>query len=495
MASFVCLAGAAARALLTGILAASAASFYSAQARAQDAVPPRGGGNAEVRRVLVVPINLPGRTPVAVDRSQIVQALYGAEDSVASRYRALSYGQLEFAGFASDVADPLPLPEPADFCHSGLKRLAVDAEDALRRRGARLGDYRHFVFVVPKDVPCWWVGLGDIGGNRVWAKATTTKALQHELGHNLGMDHAVHWRSSDAEGSDLMGSGGFGLNAPHVVEMGWLAKFPGKVIELNAAAEVTLEALEADPRQSGLPKVAIVRPAAGGNTYYLSYRSAGQSANPLSAEFTRGVNIHIFNSSGAVGGRTYFVGSLSDGADYADGPMIVRQIAHVDGATVTIRLNFFGRGEMMAAGVPPPPPGTVQSLASGKCLDLPQGKTGDGTPAIQYDCHGGTNQQWAIESAGEGGFHIVSRLSGKCIGTDPAGVAMGGQIVQSLCRAAPEQLWARESAGNGYLLKNAANHLCLDVPGASAANGVTPIAWTCNGGVNQIWRYTSATTP
>jgi len=38
-------------------------------------------------------------------------------------------------------------------------------------------------------------------------------------------NHAVHWRSSDADGSDFMGSGGSGLNAPHVVEMGWLRDY------------------------------------------------------------------------------------------------------------------------------------------------------------------------------------------------------------------------------------------------------------------------------
>ena len=52
----------------------------------------------------------------------------------------------------------------------------------------------------------------------------------------------------------------------------------------------------------------------------------------------------------------------------------------------------------------------------------------------------------------------------------------------------------RVYAGNGTVLKNAANRLCLDVPGASAANGAKPIAWACNGGSNQTWRYVPPTT-
>ena len=482
-------------ALLAPVLAALAVSIGFPQALAQESSwPPQRLEGPVTHRVLVIPVNLRGRAPLVVDRKQITQALYGAEDSVASRYRAVSYGQVEFAGSDGDVVDPVTLSEPADFCNTGLGRLAGEAEEELRRQGVALGAYKHFVFVIPGDAPCWWTGVGDIGGSRVWVKATTAKALQHELGHNLGMDHAVRWRSSDAEGSDFMGSGGASLNAPHVVEMGWLRDYPGKVVELARDADVTLEALEADPRQSALPKVAIVRPAPGANTYYLSYR-ASSSANPLPDEFTRGLNIHIFDKARQTGGLTYFVTSLSDGAVYRDGPMIVQQLSHTEGGRVAFHISFAGTGQAVLAGPALAPPGTVQSLASGKCLDLPGGQAGDGTLTIQYDCHGGLNQQWNIESAGDGGYRIVSRMSGKCIGTDPSGAAVGGHIVQSQCGSSPGQLWALVSASNGYVLQNLANRLCLDVPGGSLANGAKPIAWSCNGGINQTWRYVSPTTP
>ena len=449
---------------------------------------------AETHRVLVIPVNLGGHAPVAVDRKQIAEALFGVEDSVASRYRAISYGKLTFAGSESDIADPVTLAEPTDFCDTGLKRLADAAANEVRARGVSLWDYQHFVFVLPKDASCWWTGLGDIGGNRVWVKATTDKALQHELGHNLGMNHAVQWRNPDAEASDFMGSGGTSLNAPHVIQMGWLQDFPNKVIELTGSADVTLEALETDPRQTAVPKVAIVHPARGANTYFLSYR-ASSAANPLSDNFTRGLNIHVFDQAQQTGGLTYFVTSLSDGATYADGPMIVRQISHTEGQRVIFHISFTGTGQTIPAGPPPAPPGTVQSLASGKCLDLPGGQTGDGTLPIQYDCHGSPNQQWDMISAGESGYRIVSHLSGKCIGADPAHAAAGGNIVQSACGNSPVQLWTLDGGANTYVVRNVANRLCLDVPGASAANGAKPITWTCNGGSNQTWRYVSPTTP
>jgi hypothetical protein len=477
--------------LLAGILPASSVLVGIPQALAQEhALQPRQLEGPDTHRVLVIPVNLRGRAALVVDREQITQALYGAEDSVASRYRAVSYGKVEFAGSESDVVDPVTLSEPANFCDTGLGILASKAEDEIRHRGIPLGPYKHFVFVIPRDAPCWWTGLGDIGGNRVWVKATTAKALAHELGHNLGMDHAVHWGNSDADASDFMGSGGASLNAPHVVQMGWLQSYPGKVVELTGGADVTLEALETDPRQSMLPKVAIVRPASGANTYYLSYR-ASSSANPLPDTFTRGLNIHAVGQARQTGGLIYFVKALSDGAAYGDGPMIVQQLSHTESGRVSFRISFTGTSQAVPAGPPPAPLGAVQSLASGKCLDLPGGQAGDGTPAIQYDCHGGLNQQWDIESAGDAGYRIVSRMSGKCIGTDSGPAAVAGHIVQSKCGSSPDQLWALEGAGNGYALQNVANRLCLDVPGGSLANGTKLIAWACNRGINQTWRFQS----
>jgi Ricin-type beta-trefoil lectin domain/Gametolysin peptidase M11 len=442
----------------------------------------------DVHRVLVIPLHIAGRAPTVVDRGQVAQALFGATDSVASRYRTLSYGRLTFAGSERDIIEPVALSEPPDVCGTGLAHLADATESELQRRGLSWSSYQHLVFILPKDMPCAWAGLGDIGGKRVWLKATTVKAFQHELGHNLGMDHAVLWGKPGAEGSDFMGSADRGLNAPHIVEMGWLAGDQGKVVELMAAADVTVETLEADPGQSALPKIAIVRPASGANTYYLSYRAAGDD-KVLPAEFSRGLNIHIADPTHHMSRLTYFVRSLGDGESYHDGPMLLQQLSH-NADRVIFRVSFAGTGAALPAGPPPSPLGTLQSLASGKCLDLPGGQSSDGTAVIQYDCHGGPNQQWKVEDAGET-VRIVSRMSGKCIGNDDA----ASRVTQSSCGRASSQHWLLKPVGDGYVLQNAANSRCLDVPGGSTANGTRLLLWTCNGGSNQTWRYASPATP
>jgi hypothetical protein len=115
-------------------------------------------------------------------------------------------------------------------------------------------------------------------------------------------------------------------------------------------------------------------PSPAGNTYYLSFRAAG-AADPLSDEFTRGLNIHIFNGPQSIGGLTYFVAGLSDSGVYRDGPIIIKQVSHIEGHSVTFHVDLAGTGRVMPAGPPPAQTGTLLPLASGKCLDLPGGRT------------------------------------------------------------------------------------------------------------------------
>jgi hypothetical protein len=155
-----------------------------------------------------------------------------------------------------------------------------------------------------------------------------------------------------------------------------------------------------------------------------------------------------------------------------------------DGSDIS---NLCLAGTMPAGSVAPM--GTVRSVTSGKCLDLPGGQTNDGTPVIQFNCHGGKNQQWRIEPAGNETHRIISQASGKCIGVNPKAKGKGEQIIQPRCTNAPEQLWNIKNVSGGYVFQNTDNRFCLDVPNASSADGVKLITWSCNGGLNQTWSY------
>ena len=89
----------------------------------------------------------------------------------------------------------------------------------------------------------------------------------------------------------------------------------------------------------------------------------------------------------------------------------------------------------------------VMNVSTGKCLSLYYGRTDQGTPLVQYDCHGWTDQQWELMPNTRGGtsFKLRSELSGYYV----------------------------------------------DVPGGTPVWGTQLDMWSSNGSYNQYWVLTS----
>ncbi|CAM5684051.1 hypothetical protein STENM327S_09338 [Streptomyces tendae] len=65
-------------------------------------------------------------------------------------------------------------------------------------------------------------------------------------------------------------------------------------------------------------------------------------------------------------------------------------------AAYTAVLNALNGGTT----TPPTDGGQIKGVASGRCLDVPNASTTDGTQLQLWDCHSGTNQQWAAHRRG-----------------------------------------------------------------------------------------------
>lgn len=138
------------------------------------------------------------------------------------------------------------------------------------------------------------------------------------------------------------------------------------------------------------------------------------------------------------------------------------------------------------APTPAPQPsgfGSIQpNHVSGKCLDVSSNGTGDGTPVIQYACHGGANQQWSFAARGSG-YQIASQQSGKCLSQDGSSVL----VIQS-CNGSDAQLFKVNEVEPGKAaLSSLSNGKCVDVYSASGDNFAKVGFWGCNGGKNQIF--------
>jgi hypothetical protein len=121
--------------------------------------------------------------------------------------------------------------------------------------------------------------------------------------------------------------------------------------------------------------------------------------------------------------------------------------------------------------------GAVRSGISGKCLDVRNGSSTDGTPAQIYACNNAAAQNWTAYTDG------TLRAVGKCLDATGRGTGNGTKIEIWTCNGGANQVW---QAVNGSY-RNPVSGRCLDDPASSTTDGTQLQLWDCNGQANQMW--------
>jgi len=120
--------------------------------------------------------------------------------------------------------------------------------------------------------------------------------------------------------------------------------------------------------------------------------------------------------------------------------------------------------------------GPVTGLA-GKCLDVRNGATADGTQIQLYTCNGTGSQTWTRNAQ-------TLRALGKCLDVAGGGSADGTKIQLWTCNGTGAQNWNPDATGR---LVNPQSGKCLDVSGNNPADSTVVHLWTCHTGANQKW--------
>ncbi|SDH86351.1 PKD domain-containing protein [Actinokineospora alba] len=134
-------------------------------------------------------------------------------------------------------------------------------------------------------------------------------------------------------------------------------------------------------------------------------------------------------------------------------------------------IRYIGPG----VGTAGPPPAKQIIGVGGKCVDVNNNGSVDGSKIQLWTCNGGNNQKWT-----QTGTTLQSL--GKCM-TAVGNSQTDGTLIQLFgCNGATGQNWSVQSDGT---IRNGTK--CLDATGGASADGTQLIIWTCNGGTNQKW--------
>ncbi|MEU6251229.1 RICIN domain-containing protein [Streptomyces sp. NPDC047043] len=126
---------------------------------------------------------------------------------------------------------------------------------------------------------------------------------------------------------------------------------------------------------------------------------------------------------------------------------------------------------------------TVMNAASGRCLDAKAAATANGTVVQQYSCNGTTAQRWSFTATSDGYVRINNANdTNQVVDVADLSTADNAQVhLWSYGGGANQQWLPVDDGGGAFHFVNRNSGKCLDDPGASIADSVQFVQYTCNG--------------
>lgn len=270
------------------------------------------------KKLAVILINFFDNHDKPNTKNDINQWTFTAPTSVASYVAENSYGKISLSG---NVYGYFTLNASQNYCP--FYEWATQADQVAASQGFKPENFDYIMYVYSSNGCNQWAGIGELGGKRSWVNAymfsdgnpnsyNNFNTPIHELGHNLGAEHANKLSCKDESSSpvsistscqsleygdtfDTMGNQNTKImNAPHKIQLGLLPK--KEIVTVTTNTTIKIGQLE---YQNNLPDgVRVLRKkTANGkksNYFYLELRKGNQTFDVFKAtsNITKGVLIH-----------------------------------------------------------------------------------------------------------------------------------------------------------------------------------------------------------
>jgi hypothetical protein len=125
--------------------------------------------------------------------------------------------------------------------------------------------------------------------------------------------------------------------------------------------------------------------------------------------------------------------------------------------------------------------GSLAGKQSGRCLDINNSATANGTQAQLWDCNAQANQKWTYTSTKE-----LTIYGNKCLDAYNNGTTNGTAVTIWDCNGQSNQKWNVNSDGT---ITGVQSGLCVDAYNAATTNGTKIVLWSCGSADNQKWSW------
>jgi beta-glucosidase len=212
---------------------------------------------------------------------------------------------------------------------------------------------------------------------------------------------------------------------------------------------------------------------------------SGQKLTYSASGMPKGLSIN--SSTGVISGKIVYVENDTIHVTAKDGT----------GASATVGFRIEASNSLTAsyhAGSGYVPLDLLNSAGYSMCMNIPENESANGTPVNVWECISkDSNQSWLFQpeaAPGEVADAGLSQLGtmeihGKCLNIVNNGTADGSKLQLWTCNGGANEQW--EIVGGYGELYNPVSGRCLEDPSSSTANGKQLDIWTCNGGNNQNW--------